>query len=51
MSADWPLVKAGQKGPRVKALQRLLLHRGAAYDLTIAAARGHRPQNLDFARR
>ena len=29
MSADWPLVKAGQKGPRVKALQRLLLHRGA----------------------
>ena len=29
MSAEWPLVKAGQKGPRVKALQRLLLHRGA----------------------
>ena len=22
MSAEWPLVKAGQKGPRVKALQR-----------------------------
>jgi len=32
MSAEWPLVKAGQKGPRVKALQRLLLGRGA--DLT-----------------
>ena len=29
MSAEWPLVKAGQKGPRVKALRRLLLHRGA----------------------
>jgi len=29
MSAEWPLVKAGRKGPRVKALQRLLLHRGA----------------------
>ena len=29
MSAEWPLVKAGGKGVRVKALQRLLLHRGA----------------------
>ena len=25
MSAEWPLVNAGQKGPRVKARQRLLL--------------------------
>ncbi|HYI20607.1 MAG TPA: peptidoglycan-binding protein [Solirubrobacteraceae bacterium] len=29
MSAEWPLVKPGVKGARVKALQRLLLHRGA----------------------
>ena len=32
MSAEWPLVKPGAKGPRVKALQRLLLHRGADVD-------------------
>ena len=29
MSAEWPLVKPGAEGARVKALPRLLLHRGA----------------------
>ncbi len=29
MSADWPLVKRNTKGMAVKALQRLLLHRGS----------------------
>jgi peptidoglycan hydrolase-like protein with peptidoglycan-binding domain len=38
MSAEWPLVKPGAKGARVKALQRLLLHRGA--DLQVDGAFG-----------
>jgi peptidoglycan hydrolase-like protein with peptidoglycan-binding domain len=29
MSAEWPLEKSGRKGVTVKAVQRLLLHRGA----------------------
>ena len=29
MSAEWPLAKTGTKGVAVRALQRLLLHRGA----------------------
>ena len=56
MSADWPLVKAGQKGPRVKALQRLLLHRGAdlAPDGDFGAGhdrRAHRVPEGERARR
>jgi zinc D-Ala-D-Ala carboxypeptidase len=33
MSAEWPLVKAGQKGKAVRALQRILLHRGENLDV------------------
>jgi peptidoglycan hydrolase-like protein with peptidoglycan-binding domain len=33
MSAEWPLVKAGQKGKAVRALQRLLLDRGEDLDV------------------
>ncbi len=33
MSADWPLVKSNAKGMAVRALQRLLLHRGS--DVTV----------------
>ena len=33
MSAEWPLVKAGAKGGAVKALQRLLLHRGSELEV------------------
>ena len=33
MSGEWLLVKPGAKGARVKALQRLLLHRGAEVDV------------------
>jgi len=29
MSAEWPVAKTGTKGVAVRALQRLLLHRGA----------------------
>jgi hypothetical protein len=33
MSAEWPLVKAGLKGRAVRALQRLLVHRGEDLDV------------------
>jgi peptidoglycan hydrolase-like protein with peptidoglycan-binding domain len=33
MSAEWPLAKQGKKGVAVRALQRLLLHRGADIDV------------------
>ena len=53
MSADWPLVKAGQKGPRVKALQRLLLHRGAdlAPDGDFGAGHDRRVDRLPVGQR
>lgn len=33
MTAEWRLLKSGSKGVAVKALQRLLLHRGASVDV------------------
>jgi peptidoglycan hydrolase-like protein with peptidoglycan-binding domain len=33
MSAEWPLARSGQKGKAVRALQRLLVHRGTDVDV------------------
>jgi peptidoglycan hydrolase-like protein with peptidoglycan-binding domain len=43
MSAEWPLVKPGATGPRVKALQRLLVHQGT--DLDVDGDFGHGTAN------